>query len=129
VSRVRVAARAAGAPLATARVATWTWAGVRSLRRDLRADGIDAVAAVPPAPALDDRHRATVSGLLRLMGATCLVRAAVLQRWDADHGRRREIIIGVARREGGIAAHAWLAGDRGGRFVELYRHPPAEQSR
>jgi hypothetical protein len=52
VSRVRAAAPAAGAPLVTARVAAWTWAGVRSLRHDLRADGIGAVAAVPPAPAL-----------------------------------------------------------------------------
>jgi hypothetical protein len=114
--------------VATARVVAWTRAGVRRLQHDLRADGIDAVAAVPPAPAVDDRHRSTVSGLLRLLGATCLVRAALLQRWDADHGRRREIVIGVARHEGGVAAHAWLAGDSGGRFVELYRHPPAEPS-
>jgi hypothetical protein len=69
-----------------------------------------------------------VSGLRRPLGATCLLRAALLQRWDADHGRRREIVIGVAREESAVAAHAWLAGESGGRFVELYRHPPVEHS-
>lgn len=128
MSRVSDAARAARTPVATARVMAWTWAGARRLRNDLGAGGIGAVAELPPSPPLDDRHRATVSGLLRLLGATCLVRAALLQRWDADHGRRREIVIGVARKEDGVAAHAWLAGDSGGRFLELYRHPPAEPS-
>ncbi len=45
--------------------------------------------------------------MLRLLGATCLVRSAVLQRWDTDHGHPRPLVIGVAHRGENFAAHAW----------------------
>ena len=123
-ARLRTVSGAATAPVATVRVMAWTWTGTRGLRDELRGEGIDAVAAIAPSPAVDDRHRQTVSALLRLLGATCLVRAAILQRWDVDHGHPRDIVIGVARKDAGVAAHAWLAGEGGGQgFVELYRRP------
>jgi hypothetical protein len=53
-------------------------------------------------------------------------RAAILQRWDTDHGLSRPLLVGVARNSGGvIEAHAWLDGERSGQgFVELHRRPP-----
>ena len=36
---------------------------------------------------------------MRVTGATCLVRSAMLQRWDADHGVDRPLVIGVARED------------------------------
>ena len=60
-----------------------------------------------------------------LTGATCLVRSALLQRWDADHGVNRPLVVGVARdAEAGVSAHAWLEGERHANFEELLRRPP-----
>jgi transglutaminase superfamily protein len=52
-----------------------------------------------------------VRAALRRSGASCLVSAIVLQAWEAAHGRRRDLIVGVAWGEG-FHAHAWLEGDR-----------------
>ena len=117
---------AAASPLASARVAAWTWSEARRLAGTLRADGLRAIDEITPAPAAAPRHRSTVSAVLSLAGATCLERAAVLQRWDADHDRPRPLVVGVARGpEGGVAAHAWLDGELDGAgFVELHRRSP-----
>lgn len=122
---VRAATVAAAYPLTTLRVAAWAWTGSRRLERRLGRDGIEALDGIEPAPALPARHRTTVAAALRLRRATCLVRSAVLQRWDADHGRPRDLVIGVRGRAGRFVAHAWLEGERRGNgFVELHRHPP-----
>jgi hypothetical protein len=110
----------------SARTAAWAWIEARRLTDSLRRDGmsgIDSISGPPPAAA---RHRPTVSAVLRLAGATCLVRSAVLQRWDADHGEATRWVVGVARDpDGGFAAHAWLEGGADGEgFVELHRRPP-----
>ena len=58
---------------------------------------------------------------------TCLTRALVLQRWYASHGRRHDVVIGVAGPGTEFEAHAWLDGDEtgaGDRFTELLRRPP-----
>ena len=44
----------------------------------------------------------------RLPGCTCLVSAFALQRLLSREGHASELHIGVARREAGIAAHAWI---------------------
>ena len=44
----------------------------------------------------------------RLPGCTCLVSALALQRLLSREGHASELHIGVARREVGIAAHAWI---------------------
>lgn len=94
------------------------------LGRALEDDGLDAVARIPGAPAVPEAHRAMVTRTLRLLGATCLVQSAILQRWDTDHGHPRPLVIGVARQGGEFAAHAWLEGDWApGEFVELHRRP------
>jgi hypothetical protein len=84
------------------------------------------LADISPSPAGGANHRALVSVVLGLARATCLVRSAVLQRWDADHGRPLPLLVGVARNgDGRIEAHAWLDGERSGQgFVELHRRPP-----
>ncbi|HUR22263.1 MAG TPA: hypothetical protein VMZ73_00160 [Acidimicrobiales bacterium] len=64
--------------------------------------------------------------ILRLAGANCLERSAILQRWETDHDGGRPLVVGVARdAEGEIAAHAWLDGDReGDDYLPLHRRPP-----
>ena len=127
MSRLRPLAVATGSPIASARVAAWTWSEARRLAECLRRDGIDAIDALRTSPPAAARHRSTVTAVLDLAGASCLVRSAVLQRWDAAHDLPRRLVVGVAREpEGGIGAHAWLEGDDpGGRgYVELHRRPP-----
>lgn len=116
----------ASSPVACVRVARWTTSTTRRLRRHLDGDGLEATARLSGAPAASPGHRRVVVGVLRLAQATCLVRSAVLQRWDADHGRPRALVIGVTSSAGGrFAAHAWLDGDQtAGRYVELHRRPP-----
>ena len=113
-------------PVVSLRVARWAWSARRRLARSLRTDGIEAIGNFEPLPAASPRHRSAVSAVLHLSGATCLVRSAVLQHWDAAHGRPRPLVVGVARQpDGAIAAHAWLDGepDADG-FIELHRRPP-----
>ena len=76
-------------------------------------------------------QRRTVSAVLRLAGSSCLVRSAVLQRWDAAHGQLRSLMVGVTRTpDGAVVAHAWLEGDpRTEGYVELHRHPPVAGGR
>jgi hypothetical protein len=119
-----VIARMASSPWASARVAAWSWAEGRRLNRALHDVGIDAVDGVGRAPDVAARHRPVVAGVMRVTGATCLVRSAMLQRWDADHGVSRPLVIGVARDESVVTAHAWLEGERHARFEELVRRPP-----
>jgi hypothetical protein len=123
------ALRVAASPIAGAHVAAWTWTQARRLPEALSRRGIDAIATIEPSPPAAAVHRSTVSAVLRLAGTTCLVRSAVLQRWDADHGRPRPLVVGVAREhEGGFEAHAWLEGESEGDgdglgFVEVHRRP------
>lgn len=49
-------------------------------------------------------------GALRRWHETCLVNAIVLQAWEAAHGRRRDLVVGVTGPDG-FHAHAWLQGD------------------
>ena len=123
---VRALLMAALPPGEALHVARWAWAEGRRLPRALRREGIEATAMVRPAPATAARHRPVAAAVLRLSRATCLVRSAVLQRWDLDHGRARPLVVGVARNsDGGIAAHAWLDGEPDGAgFIELHRRPP-----
>ncbi len=126
MSKVPVLCRAARSPLASARVAAWTWSEARRLAGSLGREGMGAIGALHPSPAVPAVHRATVSAVLDLARSTCLVRSAVLHRWDADHDRPRYLVVGVTRDGDGIAAHAWLDGDPDAEgYVELHRHPPA----
>ena len=47
----------------------------------------------------------------RVPGATCLVSSLALQRLLSRHGHASELHIGVARRDGAFAAHAWVVCD------------------
>lgn len=105
-----------------------TWWGFKAghvVKRNLRDDGIET--DVPPSPVLPDRERPAVARGLHLAGATCLVRSIVLQAWDADHGRPRDLIVGVGRQDGSVTAHAWLDGEEPQHdvvFAELTRRGP-----
>jgi hypothetical protein len=68
-----------------------------------------------------------VLGVLRRLGATCLERAVVLQRWHAGRHTRRILVIGVTPPSSGFRAHAWLDGDNDAAhdaMVEILRRPP-----
>lgn len=127
VREARAEAGATRPPLrASARAAWWATDAVRTARRQLHAGGLGALdlAPPPPLPAAAERGVATVLDRSR---STCLVRAAVRQAWEVAHGERRDIVVGVARPDGGFRAHAWLDGDpesESAEFVEITRHEP-----
>ena len=49
-------------------------------------------------------------GALRRWHESCLVNSIVLQAWEAAHGRRRDLVVGVTGPDR-FHAHAWLQGD------------------
>jgi Transglutaminase-like superfamily len=79
-------------------------------RRLLAAEGLEAALAPPAPPPLPADAERGVSAVLRRRGESCLVRSIVLQAWEAAHGRRRDLIVGVTD-PAGFRAHAWLEGD------------------
>lgn len=108
--------------LPTLRGAWWAVRAVRVARRHAAGGRLDG-AALPPVPA--DGSRRGVAAVLRRRSDTCLVRASVLQAWDAAHGHPRDLIIGVTAPAAGFRAHAWLDGEPAGEeFEELLRRSP-----
>ena len=104
--------------------AAWAWLAARGVRR-LLLDGVPAPGSVRRPPPLPAGGRRAVVAVLRRRGATCLVEALVLQAWDAAHGHRRDVVIGVTG-AADFQAHAWLDGDAsssGEGFAELVRVP------
>jgi hypothetical protein len=82
---------------------------------------------VAPPPPLPMGCRRWVVAVLRARGDTCLVRSAVLQAWDAAHGRPRDLVIGVTAPGEAFAAHAWLDGEPASAsagYTEVSRQPP-----
>lgn len=92
------------------RAAWWAVRTARRTRRVLAARGLDAALGPPPPPRLPAQAERGVRGALRRLHETCLVNAIVLQAWEAAHGRRRDLVVGVTGPDG-FLAHAWLQGD------------------
>jgi hypothetical protein len=93
----------------TVRAAAWAALTLRRLRRDLKANGLEA--AVPRPPRLADRGIRGVTGFSALARATCLERSFLLQGWLAERGRPYPIAVGViAPAAGEFKAHAWVQG-------------------
>ena len=106
------------------RAALWAWLSARRARRVVRA-GVPQPGSLRPPPPLPAEARRAVAAVLRRTHATCLVEALVLQAWDAAHGQRRDVVIGVTGAQD-FQAHAWLDGDpiaSTERFAELLRVP------
>ena len=95
---------------ANLRAAWWALRTARRTRRLLAAEGLEAALAPPAPPPLPAEAERGVSAVLRRRGESCLVKAIVLQAWQAAHGRRRDLIVGVTD-PAGFEAHAWLDGD------------------
>lgn len=116
---------------ATLSAAAWTVWAVARTRRALKVDGLSATRVVPPARLPWGAGRG-VLGVLRRLEPTCLERSLVLQSWLASHGRRYDVVVGVASQDGDLKAHAWLgyesppSDSRG--FRELHRIPPPEST-
>jgi len=111
--------------LPTLRAALWTARALHQARRELRGGAVEDVVLLEP-PKLPDTAERGVWALLRRREHTCLERALVLQRWEAAHGRPREVVIGVSSSRPEFHAHAWLEGDPdndGEVFHELMRLP------
>jgi hypothetical protein len=111
----------------TVRAAAWALVALRRARRDLAAQGLDGARVAPP-PRLPASARAGVLAVVQRRPSTCLERALVLQRWEAEHGAASDVIIGVKGPGDGFVAHAWLEtspdGPPGG-FQEILRlHAP-----
>jgi hypothetical protein len=111
--------------------AAWTLLVLPSVRRQVEANPLAALRIVRPPP-LPGRARYSVLSVLRRRKATCLVQAAVLQRWDAARGIRRDLVIGVTAPDEEFKAHAWLEGDlttSHDSYTELVRYeaPPTRR--
>lgn len=105
--------------------AGWALVALASVRRQLGDRQLGRL-SVPKPPPLPPSARRGVVSALRRRGATCLMRSVVLQQWDASHGHRRDLVIGVTAPSEGFRAHAWLEGevpchDEG--YRELLRQP------
>lgn len=93
------------------RAAWWAIRTARRTRRLLEAEGLDAaLSPPPPPPQLPARAERGVKGALRRWNESCLVNAIVIQAWEAAHGRRRDLLVGITG-PGDFSAHAWLEGD------------------
>jgi len=105
--------------------ARWALRAWLRSRRQLRRGGLQAVDIPPPPLDLPGADNG-VARVLRAVPASCLERSLVRQRWDAAHGRPRDVIIGVRGGSSDFGAHAWLDGDREepGVFTTLTRWPP-----
>jgi hypothetical protein len=113
--------------VATLRSALWALRSARRARRSLDRHGLEATRRLPAVPAVPDEAGRGVRAVLRRRNDTCLVQSMVVQAWDAAHGRRRDLIVGVTVPSEGFEAHAWLDGDpppppEAG-FKELLRRP------
>jgi Transglutaminase-like superfamily len=108
-----------------ARAALWAFIALRRARRDLAARGLDGTYVAPP-PRLPVAARAGVFAVVLRRPNTCLERALVLQRWEADHGASSDVIIGVVAPGADFVAHAWLEtmpDAPPGAFQEIMRLP------
>jgi hypothetical protein len=109
----------------TLRAAGWAIIALRQAQRDLAAHGLEGARVAPP-PRLPASARAGVLAVVRRRPSTCLERALVLQRWEADHGAGSDVIIGVRGPSDGFQAHAWLEtmpDGPPGAFHEILRLP------
>ena len=100
---------------------------LRRTRRLLRDRGVKAAhAGVRPLPVVRGRGR-VVHRTLRVLRASCLERALILQAWHADTGDPRDLVIGVRSPGEDFGAHAWLDGFEPASeadFQEIVRLPP-----
>ena len=112
--------------LVNVRGALWAHRAIRRARTDLAASGLRAAVLDPPRHLPPEASRG-VRAVLRRTQPTCLERAFVLQRWLALHGSDHDVVVGVAKRDGEVLAHAWMDFERpisdGLEFHELTRHP------
>ena len=92
---------------ANLRAAAWAFLALRRTRRSLAAHGLQGARVAPP-PRLPDSAGAGVLAVARRWPATCLERALVLQRWEAEHGGPADVVIGVRGAVDDFRAHAWL---------------------
>jgi hypothetical protein len=102
-----VVAYAARLDAATVRAAGWAFLALRRLRSAVRAHGLAARPAPPPAlPAHAVRG---VAIAVRIAGANCLERSLLIQEWLMAQGSSHDVKVGVMRAEGRFCAHAWIA--------------------
>jgi hypothetical protein len=107
------------------RAAAWALLALRRARRDLAARGLDGALVTSP-PRLPASARVGMLAVVHRRPSTCLERALVLQRWEADHGLPNDVVIGVRGAGEDFEAHAWLEGmpDAGPHaFHEIFRLP------
>lgn len=103
----------------------WGVRAIRTARSQLRPGGL-SVSLPRPSTASTTGIRG-VRLASRVLRATCLERAMVMQRWYQAMGSEVAVVIGVASTEGATVAHAWLEGEERTEswpYVEMTRVPP-----
>ena len=109
--------------VATLRAAWWTINALRTTRRLLRTRPIGEIVVSRP-PRLPAHASRGVNAVLKRTSSTCLERALVLQRWLAEQGTHKDVVVGVTGRED-FRAHAWVEGESvEAEFQELTRLGP-----
>jgi hypothetical protein len=88
----------------------WRWArrAVKTIRAEVRADGLGVVVPAPPTNRRGSLRGARMA--LRRDSASCLERSLVVQRWWASTGVALDVIVGVRHphRHDGPLGHAWV---------------------
>lgn len=106
------------------RAAWWAYRSLRRARALLAAHG-GFTCEIPPPPDVSWAARRGVMAAMRRSPNTCLERAVVLQRWLHAQGFDHSIVVGVAKRDGEVKAHAWLDFEwrQGLIYDEIHRVP------
>jgi hypothetical protein len=100
----------------------WADDSLRHLRRTLPVAGIETRLSAPPRSRLP--LTSAIDRWLGLRGATCLERSLIMQRWLLTVGQPHDLLIGVQRPGGAVAAHAWLDHEDSRGYAVLLRLAP-----
>jgi Transglutaminase-like superfamily len=103
--------------------ALWATVAYARIRRDLRNRGVRAT--VISTWRLPRSSGLGVSGALARLHPSCLEKALIQQRWQAAHGIRLDVVVGVPKTGfAGGPAHAWLDGfESADEYVPIHTFP------
>lgn len=93
-------------------------------RRVIDARGVNDL-HILRAPVLGEEQARRVQIVMDRTRARCLVRSIVMQRYLADNGVVRDLVIGTTAPSAGFRAHAWLDGESAEGCTEMLRIPAA----
>lgn len=100
---------------------SWVDQSLRQLRPGLRSEGLTAYRVLTDPPNPVPWLTPLLKVRLVMLGATCLERSLILQRWMLSIGRSHDVLIGAKSPQETTVAHAWLDHEDSGGHVVLTR--------